>query len=365
MQILISLNILFFCIVLFSKNFIVKRSQFYFVFLIFNTVVFLVNTYYLNLYFLGTGNLIFCCPFLYYFYYIKLNEGDLDFFLFRSHLLISSALFGIAVFLLNTPEKLFFEVFIVLYFLYYIFVLIQLLVSNYKKIYMLLRSDMPLIQNAIIVTFVFYFTFIICFINLMYKNKYFPIFFIIIFGLYNVNHFWTIANKKRINFKIFMNLKKVNPIYSLLPSKSTFKSIDFCSNWIEITEPLKSSDKNLIVSIEPYISIYFAKLDSIHEEPYNAFFNSQDLSMQDFSNECNIPINHLRFLFKNYSKISFHEFKRMCQIKNAIFLIDNNYLKKDTLEALSKKTGFLSYSSFYVNFKKYTHLLPLEYLKRN
>jgi AraC-like DNA-binding protein len=365
MQILTILNVLFFVLILFTNNFEVKRSQFYFVFLIFNTVVFLVNTYYLNLYFLGTGNLIFCCPFLYYFYYIKLNVGVLDFFLFRSHLLISTVFFGIAIFLYATPEKLFFEVFIVLYFLYYVFLLIQLLTSNYKAIKKLLDIDMPLIQNAIIVTFVFYFTFIICFINLRYNNKYFPIFFIIIFGLYNVNHFWTIANKKRINFKFFMNLKKVNPIYSLLPSKSTFKSIDFSYNWIKIPDSLKSSDQNLIVSMEPFISIYFLKLDSIHEKPYNPFFNSQDLSMQDFSNECNIPINHLRFLFKNYSKISFHEFKRMCQIKNAIYLIDNNYLKKDTLEALSKKVGFLSYSSFYVNFKKYTHLLPLEYLKRN
>ena len=199
----------------------------------------------------------------------------------------------------------------------------------------------------------------------MYKNKYFPLFFIVIFILYNVNYFWNVANKKRRNFKLFLNLKSVNPIYSLLVPKSTFKSIDFCSNWIEITEPLKSSDKNLIISIEPFISIYFTKLDSIHEEPYNSFFNSPDLSMLDFSNECNIPINHLRFLFKNYSKISFHEFKRMCQIKNAIYLIDNNYLKKETFETLSKQTGFLSYSSFYVNFKKYTNLLPLEYLKRN
>jgi len=361
MQILIYIAIFLMLFLLLTKNFLVKRSQFYFVFLIFNTVVYFVNTYYLELYFLGTGNLIFCTPFLYYFYRIKLRVGVLDFFLFRAHLLISTLLFILAVILLKTPNKLFFEVFIVMYFLYYVYLLVQLLFSNYKEIFTLLKSDLPTIHNIIIITFMYYFTFIICFVNLFYKNKYFNLFFLLIFILYNANHIWSLANRKRRLFAAFMNIKKGIDI----ESSSAFMPIDFSSNWINSPKILNSNEQNISSSIEPYIRIYFVKLDSIHKEPYNVFFNSPDLSMLDFSNECNIPINHLRLLFKDYSKMSFHEFKRMCQIKNAVYLLDNNFLKKDTLEALSKEIGFLSYSSFYVNFKKYTKLLPLEYIKRN
>lgn len=320
----------------------------------------------MKLTYLEIGNLIFCAPFLYYHFYIKLNLGVLQLSLFKLHIYISTLLFMYTVNFYNVTNSLFFEVSIILYFCYYVYLLFQLLITNYQEIFRLLKTDLQTIHNVIIVSFIFYFTFAICFVNLIYKTKHFNVLFLIFFILYNSLYIWSITNGRfrKINIT-FSTLKLIVPLEKIVLSKTKINTIDFSFNWIKTSSTSKSCDEKVTLSIEPYINLYFAKLDSIHEEPYNTFFNSSELTMLDFSNECNIPINHLRYLFKNHSKISFHEFKRMCQIKNAVHLIDNNYLKKDTFEALSKKTGFLSYSSFYVNFKKYTNLLPLEYLKRN
>lgn len=366
LNILLIISIL--VLIVLPKTIIINKNLFFFIFILLNPIVYFVNTHYLKHYFIDFGILIFGAPFLYYFFYIKLNVGDLNLSFLKPHLLISTIMLIICFYFSNSENYEYFNILIIVYFLFNSYQLIQLLITNYMGIYNLLKNDMQTIHNAVLITFMFYFSFIICLINLIYKNEHFNLFFFVFFIFFIIFYIWSLAqtNLKKMSVAYtFLNLKSELKLEDLTILKKKKYTIDFSFNWIKSPVILKDCDQNSILGIEPYISIYFEKLDSIHELPYNTFFNSPDLSMLDFSNECNIPINHLRFLFKNYSKISFHEFKRMCQIKNAVYLIDNNYLKKDTLEALSKKTGFLSYSSFYVNFKKFTKLLPLEYLKRN
>lgn len=370
LNMLYNLLLTFYMLIIISipKTVEIKKIHFYLVFFIFNSIVYFINVYYLKLYFLSFGNLIFSAPFLYFYFYIILNVGELNFALFKRHLLISTGMLLFAFNYSNEINKLFFNFLIIGYLIYTSYLLFQLLFANYQEIYHLLKSKNQIIHNAIIISFVFYITFIICFLNLNYNHKYFNLFFVFYFLSYNIFYYWStyISNLKESKILSPAEIIKNNiSIENLLPLNNQIKIIDFSFNWIKLPSNIKKGDRKSIICVEPFIEIYISKLDSIHEEPYNAFFNSPELSMADFSNECNIPINHLRLLFKIYSKISFHEFKRMCQIKNSLFLIDNHFLKKDTLDALSKKTGFLSYSSFYVNFKKYTHLLPLEYLKRN
>ena len=53
------------------------------------------------------------------------------------------------------------------------------------------------------------------------------------------------------------------------------------------------------------------------------------------------------------------------RIKDALSLIDDGYLKRNTLESLAYKTGFSSYNPFFSAFKKITGLSPQEYIKSN
>lgn len=364
----LTLIISIFLIIIVPRKIIINEKQFYIIFLFFNTFLYFINMFFFKIYLLNAASLFFSAPLLYFLFYMKINLGILNVSILKPHLAISIVLLILFYNYSKILHILFTELIILIYFFYYIYLLFQLLFENYKQIIELFKNSIQTIHNAIIISFVFYFTFLICFINLIFSHKYFNIFFLVYFIMHNVIYFWKTTKFKFIITGIHSSnfiIEKESNFKKLTPLKINSNIVNFSLNWIIKPDTLKSCDEKIIINIEPFLNNYFEKLDAIHIETYNTFFNSPELSMLDFANECNIPINHLRFLFKYYSKVSFHEFKRMCQIKNALHLIDNQYLKKETFESLSKKTGFLSYSSFYINFKKHTNLLPLEYLKRN
>ena len=115
--------------------------------------------------------------------------------------------------------------------------------------------------------------------------------------------------------------------------------------------------------------------DKIQEDIHNYIVNIEnialgtDLFLQNYllidklAVEMKVPKSHLKYIFKYHSKISFSEFKKTIQIKNAIEFIDKGYLKTNTLDSLAIKTGFSSYSPFFKSFKAITKLSPQDYFK--
>lgn len=83
-----------------------------------------------------------------------------------------------------------------------------------------------------------------------------------------------------------------------------------------------------------------------------------NFSLKEIAKELNIPSSHLAYIFK----FPFVEFKKSCRIMDTLGLINSGYLNTMTLEAVAEKTGFNSYNSFYVAFKKETGLSPKNYL---
>ena len=83
--------------------------------------------------------------------------------------------------------------------------------------------------------------------------------------------------------------------------------------------------------------------------------------INDISNKLHIPKSHLTFLFKYYSKIGFVDFKKIIRVYDAIDLIDNHYLKSNSLESLSNLVGFSSYNPFFTSFKQIIGLTPQQY----
>jgi AraC-like DNA-binding protein len=76
----------------------------------------------------------------------------------------------------------------------------------------------------------------------------------------------------------------------------------------------------------------------------------------------NIPISHLKFVFKYHSKLSFSDYKKISRIQNSLVLINNNYLVTNTLESLSIEVGFKSYNPFFTCFKDVVGKSPHEYI---
>jgi AraC-like DNA-binding protein len=127
-----------------------------------------------------------------------------------------------------------------------------------------------------------------------------------------------------------------------------------------ITSIVNKQDLQLSQKINPDIKSYMMQIDSFIEE--NNFFRQQGLSINDFAHKLKMPKSHLSFLFKYHSEISFTDFKKYVRIKNAIQLIDNEYLKSNTFDSLAKEVGFTTYNTFFISFKEVTGKAPQNYL---
>ena len=127
-----------------------------------------------------------------------------------------------------------------------------------------------------------------------------------------------------------------------------------------ISPIVNKQDLQLSQKINPDIKSYMMQIDSFIEE--NNFFRQQGLSINDFAHKLKMPKSHLSFLFKYHSEISFTDFKKYVMIKNAIQLIDNEYLKSNTFDSLAKEVGFTTYNTFFISFKEVTGKAPQNYL---
>lgn len=127
-----------------------------------------------------------------------------------------------------------------------------------------------------------------------------------------------------------------------------------------ISPIVNKQDLQLSQKINPDIKSYMMQIDSFIEE--NNFFRQQGLSINDFAHKLKMPKSHLSFLFKYHSEISFTDFKKYVRIKNAIQLIDNEYLKSNTFDSLAKEVGFTTYNTFFISFKEVTGKAPQNYL---
>lgn len=116
--------------------------------------------------------------------------------------------------------------------------------------------------------------------------------------------------------------------------------------------------EKIVVNIENYIvAIENLAVNS------NAFF-TEKYNTTNLANELNIPKSHVLYLFKYHSKIKFSEFKKIIRIQKTVLLMDNGFLKKNTMESLASEVGFTSYSSFFKSFLSITGDSPQEYHKK-
>lgn len=153
---------------------------------------------------------------------------------------------------------------------------------------------------------------------------------------------------------------EVHPEPEIEPEVTIGKSL-VLDNWnlegnSEITN---MQDRKLSAKIIGNIEQYILVIEKAALE--NHVFRNPKYDLQMLAIEVKVPKSHLTYLFKYHSNLFFQEFKNMVQIKDTERYIDQGFLSTSTLDALSIKVGFSSYSPFFVAFKKYTGFSPQDY----
>lgn len=133
-------------------------------------------------------------------------------------------------------------------------------------------------------------------------------------------------------------------------------------NWIfEPGSHTNNQDLKLQEKMMSNIVSYTQEVDRLSIEEH--IFRNPTASPTDVANKLGVPTSHIVYLFKYHSNISFSEYRMHSRIKDSIHLIEQGYLKANTLESLAYKTGFASYNPFFSAFKKVTSYSPQDYIK--
>jgi AraC-like DNA-binding protein len=120
-----------------------------------------------------------------------------------------------------------------------------------------------------------------------------------------------------------------------------------------------SQDLQLEKKINDLLEGYMATLDDLKIS--SKVLRDSSITLRDLAYRLNIPVSHLTFLFKYYSKVSFSEYKKVVRIQDALQLINQGYLKNNTFDSLAREVGFASYNPFFTGFKEIVGLTPQEY----
>jgi AraC-like DNA-binding protein len=75
-----------------------------------------------------------------------------------------------------------------------------------------------------------------------------------------------------------------------------------------------------------------------------------------------IPRTYIHFLFKYHSDISFVQYRSKIRVHYAIEKMKEDFLSKNTMDALARECGFASYNPFYSAFKSEMGIGPSEAL---
>jgi AraC-like DNA-binding protein len=126
-----------------------------------------------------------------------------------------------------------------------------------------------------------------------------------------------------------------------------------------IKEMINPNDIKLFTNIEDKLSDYFKKIDNVFSQ-YEVVCKN-DFDLETLATLVKIPISHVKFIFKYCSQLSFINYRKKCQINFATILIKSGYLKRNTLDSLSKYVGFSSYTPFYYAFKEIIGISPQEF----
>lgn len=124
-------------------------------------------------------------------------------------------------------------------------------------------------------------------------------------------------------------------------------------------EDAKKLSKSFEISDEKLLLLKLKIDNYLNSKPYL----KPNFNLTVMSSDTDIPVHHLSYYFNEQMNINFNTWKNDLKVNYVIELIQKGTYENLTLDALSKKAGFGSRSSFINAFKLKTGFTPSEYLQ--
>jgi|GEM_PF-1314865 len=138
------------------------------------------------------------------------------------------------------------------------------------------------------------------------------------------------------------------------PMKPDFK-------WRTIPKEINNKlDIQLTLKFNTQLKDIIKKLES--KTAMNLIVKNPDINSTAFSEKLNVPRTYLQYFFKYHSDISFVQYRSKIRVHYAIEKMKDDYLSKNTMDALARESGFASYNPFYSAFKSEMGIGPREVL---
>jgi AraC-like DNA-binding protein len=119
-------------------------------------------------------------------------------------------------------------------------------------------------------------------------------------------------------------------------------------------------DIQLTLKFNAQLKDIIKKLES--KTAMNLIVKNPDMNSTAFAEKLNIPRTYLQYFFKYHSDISFVQYRSKIRVHYAIEKMKDDYLSKNTMDALARESGFASYNPFYSAFKSEMGIGPSEVL---
>ena len=125
-------------------------------------------------------------------------------------------------------------------------------------------------------------------------------------------------------------------------------------------EIVNKLDIQLTLKFNTQLKDIIKKLES--KTAMNLIVKNPDINSTAFSEKLNVPRTYFQYFFKYHSDISFVHYRSKIRVHYAIEKMKDDYLSKNTMDALARESGFASYNPFYSAFKSEMGIGPSEVL---
>jgi AraC-like DNA-binding protein len=132
-------------------------------------------------------------------------------------------------------------------------------------------------------------------------------------------------------------------------------------NWLSSPKEIKNKlDLDLSDKFNSRINEIIRKLES--KAAIQLIIRFPEINSSTLAEKLNIPRTYLHYFFKYHSDSSFVSYRSKIRVFHAITKMQEDYLSKNTMDALAKECGFSSYNPFYAAFKMEMGAGPSEFL---
>lgn len=89
-------------------------------------------------------------------------------------------------------------------------------------------------------------------------------------------------------------------------------------------------------------------------------FRNPNFNLSDFSDKLNIPTAHLKFIFKEYNRLTFNDYRNFCRVLDLENVFVDPTLKHLGVDALGEICGFGSKSAIFRAVRRHYNMTPQE-----